>query len=118
MGMDFVTLFFINVIFVVLLIALFFNGRSEPKPSKLNLSGKKKLKSPDIQHRPENIRSLTVYFKHNGETKEAYHVLGLPAGTPLEMAETTYQKLIGEKTQKDDLYLNAIETLRDALKTN
>lgn len=111
MNMDFTTFLFINVIFVVLLIILFFNGKSV-KPSKLNLSGKKKLGSQDIPHKQEDMRSLTVYFKYNGETKEAYHILGLPAGAPLEMAETAYQKLIQEKTQVDDLYLNAIEALR------
>ena len=104
---------FINVVIVVVLLLYFLTGRSTPKPSKLNLSAKKKLDS-SISKNPENMRSLTIYFQHNGETKEAYDILGLPAGASLEMGEEAYQKIIDEKTQVDDLCLSAIEAVRQA----
>ena len=104
---------FINVILVVVLLLYFLSGRSTPKPSKLNLSAKKKLDA--VTHKnDEEMRSLTVYFQYNGETKEAYDILGVPAGASLKMAEEAYQKIIEEKTQVDDLCLNAIEAVRRA----
>lgn len=110
------TFFFliINVALVVGLLLFFLKGKSSQPPSKLNLSGKKKLNSSHIPRKADNIRSLTIYFEHKGETKEAYQVLGLPAGAPLEMAEATYKDILEEKTETDDVYLKAIEAIRQA----
>ena len=105
------TFIFINVVLIFLLTLYFLSGKSTPKPSKLNLSAKKKLDSSTSKN-PEDMRSLTIYFQYNGETREAYNILGLPAGASLEMAEEAYQKIIDEKTQVDDLCLNAIEAVR------
>ena len=102
---------FINIVVVIVLLLYFFGGKSSPKPSKLNLSAKKNLDSSSHKN-PENMRSLTIYFQYNGETKEAYSTLGLPAGASLEMAEAAYQKIIAENTQVDNLCLDAIEAIR------
>lgn len=111
------TFVFINIVLIFLLVLYFLGGKSTSKPSKLNLSGKKKLDS-SFPENPENMRSLTIYFQYNGETKEAYNILGLPAGASLEMAEEAYQNIIEEKTQVDDLCLNAIEAVRKAYQSS
>ena len=109
--MSSMTFIFINVVLVTLLLLYFLSGKPSPKPSKLNLSAKRKLDS-SRQKNYEDMRSLTIYFQYNGETKEAYSILGLPAGASLEMAEAAYQKIIAENAQVDGLYLDAIEAVR------
>ena len=104
---------FINTALMFLFVLYFLSGKSTPKPSKLDLKSKKKLDSPDPKNQ-ENMRPLTIYFQYNGETREAYNILGLPAGASLEMAESAYQNIIDEKTQIDDLCINAIEAVRKA----
>ena len=107
---------FINIALIVLFVLYFLSGRSTPKPSKLNLKSKKKLDS-SVQKNQEDTRPLTIYFQYEGETKEAYNILGLPAGASLEMAEEAYQDIIEEKTQVNDLCINAIEAVRKSYQT-
>ena len=100
---------YLNLIIVILLVLFFLKGKSHQAPSKLKLNKK------HARHQHKDItdsRSLTICFNYKGEIKEAYEVLGLPAGAPLEMAETAYQKILAGQTQTDNLHLNAIQAIR------
>ena len=46
-------------------------------------------------------RPLNVLFNFNGETFDAFEVLGLPAGAPWEMVESTYLKNFSMKTHSE-----------------
>ncbi len=106
--MDFNNFLFINIIVVILLVVFFMRGRSSPRPSKLKLTTPKKI---DSKQTKEDHRPLTIYFTYNGETKEAYSTLNLPAGATLKMAEVAYQK-ISKENKGNTLYLNAIQAIR------
>lgn len=112
--MDQTFFIFINVIIVIALIVFFLKGKSSAKPSKLNLSSQKKLQSSYFPKDKENVRSLTIYFTDQGETKEAYEILELPAGAPLNMAESAYHKTVKANPDQKDLYLKAIQAIRQA----
>jgi hypothetical protein len=43
---------------------------------------------------PSGSRELNVIFQFNGHSFEAYEVLGLPAGSPLDVVEKAYAALM------------------------
>lgn len=102
-------LILIYTLAVILVIATFFIGRRSKKPTSLNMEAKSpqgglkssiKLSNKGIStYSSEKVagsftqgnfaqgseeKSLNIYFNYNGETFEAYEVLGVPAGSSLQ----------------------------------
>ncbi len=113
--MDSRTFIIFNAALVLLLIFFFIKGRKQPVPSKLNLKGPKRLDgaAPDLtMQREENTKQLTIYFNFNGETLEAYQVLGLPAGASVEMAKNAHKELMkSPKVESTDVYNQALDAI-------
>lgn len=75
-------------------------------PSRLKLTHKKRQNKTALTHSPapaaqapstqvyaaEGERPLNVLFNYNGETFDAFEVLGLPAGAPWDLVHQIYQK--------------------------
>lgn len=87
---------------------LFLYPRSRPGPSRLRMTGGKKV--PNVPARQGSsqmssearvasndgvrVKSLNVMFNYNGHSWDAHEVLGVPAGAPMEMVEEAYQKTL------------------------
>ena len=57
---------------------------------------------PDIgftRIRPTGERPLNVVFNYNGHSWDAYEVLGLPAGSSLEMVQQAYREALATADQ-------------------
>lgn len=74
------------------MIALLLFFRRRPRSGmRLHLN---RLPSLDTSIELKNERPLNVVFNYNGHSWDAYEVLGLPAGSSLEMVEQTYQNTV------------------------
>lgn len=99
--------------------------KKKNKPSKLNFNRKTPLDSESfdsiLRYKNENNdqyeKVLNILFQYNGETWDAYEVLGLPAGASIEEAKTAYDNLCPVK--KDDAaFLKAAFDAISAVKKN
>ena len=109
---------------VIYLLIIFFAGKKRG-PSSLNFrkdsKGLEKVvkrqgsnKSPQSDQGPPSPRErpLNVFFNYNGETFDAYEILGIPAGTSLEVAKDYYQKNYAAAPMNERaIYTEAIEAL-------
>lgn len=55
-------------------------------------------------------KSLNCHFKHNGQTYDAYQVLGVPAGAPFDICQKAFDRLNG--AENAELFKAAINALR------
>jgi hypothetical protein len=127
--------FWVNVGLGLFLILIFlFGKRGVVAPSLLNLR-KRSSGSPhastivtrSVETQAEStvraagggsaVKDLNAIFMYNGHSFDAYEVLGLPAGSSVEMAQMHLQKAL-QKNGSDRLFLeaafNAIRSLRGA----
>lgn len=95
----------INSFFVILLFVLYRRDNKSQKPSKLNFTkNKRTLESESFekvfQEKQENNdqyeKVLNILFQFNGETWDAYEVLGLPAGSNIPEAKIAYDVALKE----------------------
>jgi hypothetical protein len=110
----FVYLLFYSAIVILLVVMFIRNGRRQA-PSQLRF-GPRRLEpggstsAPDLNliespqiHGGVNVRSraraLNVFFNYNGETFDAYEILGIPAGCGLPEARAHYERTFAAKTQ-------------------
>lgn len=107
---------YINGVVVLILVIYILYGRSKRNPSRLKLrethkSDKLDLKAdptthrsgdyanaPEYEHRHERV--LNVIFQFNGHDFDAYEVLGVAAGSPLEVVDNAYAEQL--KTSPED----------------
>ena len=99
--------------FVILLIVAYLYWRPHKGPNRLKL--RQSLPSdkgqPVTEQAPE--RQLNVIFQFNGHDFEAYEVLGLAAGSPMDKVEAAYKLLI-ESSPPDthEFYRIAFDAIR------
>ncbi len=93
------------------------------KPSKLKFSKNKRTLDSEsfesiFQQKQENNdhyeKVLNILFQYNGETWDAYEVLGLPAGSNYEQAKIAFEIAIKEKRDSEAFLRAAL----DAIKTS
>lgn len=89
----------LNLIIVILLFILIRRSKGNDAPSKLNFNKKTPIDTGSFdfifKSKQENNDSyekvLNILFQYNGETWDAYEVLGLPAGSHIEAAKKAYE---------------------------
>lgn len=52
-------------------------------------------------------RSLNCIFVYNGHSWDAFEVLGIPAGAPLEMAQASFQQMLAKTSSDSHEFLRA-----------
>jgi hypothetical protein len=92
----------IQIGIALLLVILFMARGKQAGPSRLKLSRKKaalreisakKSNVPStVVHKASGERPLNVLFNYNGETFDAFEVLGLPAAAPWDLIERVYRE--------------------------
>ena len=98
-----------NLFFVIILFILYKRDSKSQKPSKLNFSKNKRTISGAsdagefeavFREKQENNdqyeKVLNILFQFNGETWDAYEVLGLPAGSNIPEAKIALERAIKE----------------------
>lgn len=117
---------FVNVVVAILIAALFvFTRKGSRAPSQLNFKAKNPSKAPtsNPQMNPEmgryefvngeprtrkshndrhTMKELNVIFNYNGHSWDAYEVLGIPAGSSLEVVQRAYVNSM-QSSQKDSV---------------
>ena len=74
-----------------------------------SFSGRFSSRLPEIRHQD---RPLQVYFNYNGETFDAFEVLGLPAGATAEQIGSRLKELKDKGTVRDrSLHAAAFQAL-------
>lgn len=111
---------FLSAGVVIYILLLFLSGK-KIRPSLLNF--KTQPKSPALPNREQNqniegrSRVLNVFFNYNGETFDAYEILGLPGGTDLKTARAKYNENYARRPKEDRrLYDEALSALEHTLK--
>jgi hypothetical protein len=88
-----------NLFFVIILFYLYRRDNKSQRPSKLNFSKNKRTLESEIfeavfREKQENNdqyeKVLNILFQFNGETWDAYEVLGLPAGSNISEAKLAF----------------------------
>lgn len=119
------TLIYLNLLFLVVIVLFFWTGKSKDKTSKLNLGGKAEvgssqrkmaLSSQGPQYQKE--RNLGVIFNYNGHQWEAYQVLGVPAGSPLQDCLKAHQSFCKQADGQAQLYDLALQAIRESLQSS
>lgn len=98
----------LNIIFIILFIYWLSKDKKKLNPSKLNFNRKKPIDSGTfdsiLRDKSENNdqyeKVLNILFQYNGETWDAYEVLGLPAGSSAEDARAAFSNMC--PIRKDD----------------
>ena len=94
-----------NLFFVIILFILYKRDTKSQKPSKLNFSkNKRAIEAGEFEavfrDKQENNdqyeKVLNILFQFNGETWDAYEVLGLPAGSNVPEAKIALEVAIKE----------------------
>ncbi len=89
----------VNSALVIMLLYLFFKDRKQKPNSKFDINKKSKPLDSSSFFKTEG-KELNVLFNFNGETFDAYEVLGVPAGSPLDEVEKAYKKTDKNEFQK------------------
>lgn len=104
-----------NLFFVIILFILYKRDNKSQKPSKLNFSKNKRTIDRGefeavFKEKQENNdqyeKVLNILFQFNGETWDAYEVLGLPAGSNIPEAKVALERCIKEG-RDSEAFLNA-----------
>ncbi|MES2770129.1 MAG: hypothetical protein V4596_13370 [Bdellovibrionota bacterium] len=94
-----------NIFFVIILFILYKRDNKSQKPSKLNFSkNKRTIEAGEFEavfrEKQENNdqyeKVLNILFQFNGETWDAYEVLGLPAGSNIPEARVAFERALKE----------------------
>ena len=98
----------LNIFFVIILFLLYRRDNKSQKPSKLNFNKNKRTLDSEafeavLRDKQENNdqyeKVLNILFQFNGETWDAYEVLGLPAGSNISDAKKAFE--VALKAGKD-----------------
>lgn len=115
-----------NLFFVIILFLLYRRDNKSQKPSKLNFSKNTRTIDSDgfeavFREKQENNdqyeKVLNILFQFNGETWDAYEVLGLPAGSNVLEAEKAYEIALKEGRDSEAFLraaLNAIIAIKES----
>lgn len=94
-------------------------SKSQQGPSKLNFTKKTPLDSMSFESvfksKQENNdqyeKVLNILFQYNGETWDAYEVLGLPAGSSVESARKAYEVSIVRQPDSAPFFKAALDAI-------
>lgn len=110
----------VNIFFVIILFLLYRRDTKAQKPSKLNFSkNKRTLEGGEfesvLREKQENNdqyeKVLNILFQFNGETWDAYEVLGLPAGSNIPEAKIALERAILEGRDSEAFLRAAYEAI-------
>ena len=112
-------LLLVNLAFVIILFLLYRRDSKAQKPSKLNFN--KAHRSIDgefetvFKQKQENNEQyekvLNILFQFNGETWDAYEVLGLPAGSNTSDAKVAFERALQEGKDSEAFLRAALEAI-------
>lgn len=108
----FVYLLFYSAI-VIFLLTLFVRGSRRQDPSRLRFGPhalppssikdvlilQRSTRTKETSDRAQ--RNLNVFFNYNGETFDAYEILGVPAGCSIATAREQYQTAFAAKSESE-----------------
>ncbi len=110
-----------NIFFVIILFLLYRRDHKAQKPSKLNFfKDKRTLEGGSefeaiFKEKQENNdqyeKVLNILFQFNGETWDAYEVLGLPAGSNIPEAKIALDRAIKEGRDSEAFLKAAYEAI-------
>ena len=74
----------------------------------------KEVEKKTVESEPPGARSLNAHFVFQGQSYDAYEVLGVPAGCSYQMAEASLHKVVLdlEDSHKKELFKTALQTLK------
>ena len=110
----------LNIIFVIILFLLYRRDNKAQKPSKLNFhKNKRTIEGGEFEaifkEKQENNdqyeKVLNILFQFNGETWDAYEVLGLPAGSNIPEAKVALERAIKEGKDSEAFLKAAYEAI-------
>ena len=105
---------------IVLLIVAYFLWlkREKAQPTKLNLrkgKGSPKSESTAIDFGGE--QELNVFFNHNGLMFDAFEVLGVPAGSPMDQVEKAFQDSLRQvDSESEDIIRRAYRAIQERIR--
>ena len=109
-----------NIFFVIILFLLYRRDNKSQKPSKLNFSKNKRVLETEgfeavFREKQENNdqyeKVLNILFQFNGETWDAYEVLGLPAGSNIPEAKVAFERALKEGRDSEAFLKAALEAV-------
>ncbi len=117
----------LNILFVIILFVLYRRDNKTQKPSKLNF--KKSHRTIDQgefeavfrekqQNNDQYEKVLNILFQFNGETWDAYEVLGLPAGSNISDAKAAYEVALSEGRDSEAFLKAALNAIIHVKKNN
>lgn len=115
------------MLFVILLFLLYRRDTKAQKPSKLNFYKNKRAIDQGefeavFQEKQENNdkyeKVLNILFQFNGETWDAYEVLGLPAGSNVTDAKKAYQIALAEGRDSEAFLKAALYAIIEVKQTS
>jgi hypothetical protein len=111
----------LNFAFVIILFTLYRRDKRIGRPSKLRFSKNKRTLDSDsfqsvFQQKQENNdqyeKVLNILFQYNGETWDAYEVLGLPAGSNMDQAQVAFEIALKEGRDSEAFLKAALHAIR------
>lgn len=117
----------LNILFVIILFLLYRRDNKSQKPSKLNF--RKNHRTIDkgefeavFQEKQKNNdqyeKVLNILFQFNGETWDAYEVLGLPAGSNISDARAAFDVALREGRDSEAFLKAALNAIIEVKKSN
>lgn len=115
----------LNLLVVIGLLALIFRSRNRKGPSQLNLRAKaqdsfqtgamQNVEPKAVQKPAAREKSLNVIFMYNGEPWDAHEVLGIPAGSAIEIAQKAFEDQRNKMDCKEEAQLQFFKAALDAI---
>jgi len=115
----------LNIAFIIILFVLYRRDKRTTRPSKLNFFKDKRILDSDsfqaiFEQKKENNdqyeKVLNILFQYNGETWDAYEVLGLPAGSNAEQAKIAFERALREGRDSEAFLKAAITAICETKK--
>lgn len=112
-------LLLLNLLFVIILFLLYKRDSKAQKPSKLNFKKNHRTLDTEFEtifkEKQENNdqyeKVLNILFQFNGETWDAYEVLGLPAGSNVTDAKVAYERALQEGKDSEAFLRAALDAI-------
>lgn len=85
-------------------------NRNKNVPAKASSAGGMSQEARQASSEGGRVKSLNVMFNYNGHSWDAHEVLGVPAGAPMDMIKTAYQKSLSTTDASSHDFLNTAYT--------
>lgn len=114
--------FVINILGLILLYRLLRGTDPKPTPLKMEKDEVDPLKTKNFKQERNasktHERSLNCLFQYNGHSWDAFEILGVPAGSSLEVCEKAYLKAKSGTAQIEEIFEVAWQAIQSTSKNS